>query len=52
MKFNTSDPNCPICQGIGWICENHVQIPYGKEECCGGAAAPCGCNELSKKGSD
>ena len=20
--------NCPICRGIGWVCENHPDKPY------------------------
>jgi hypothetical protein len=37
------DKNCPICFGIGWVCENH---PGNKElgcEC--GAGMPCKCND-------
>jgi hypothetical protein len=36
---------CPICFGIGWVCENHPDKPWDKElgrEC--GAGVPCECN--------
>lgn len=38
------DPNCPICRGIGFVCEN---IPTGPGEefgCQCGAGEPCACN--------
>jgi hypothetical protein len=35
--------SCPICEGIGWVCENHPDQPWtGPHACtCGGAGAPC-----------
>lgn len=42
------DPLCANCNGEGWVCEDHPEVPWG-EECCGGAGMPCSCNELSDK---
>jgi hypothetical protein len=40
------NPNCPICRGIGWVCENHPEKPWDLElGCVCGAGAPCKCNE-------
>ncbi len=35
--------SCPICEGIGWVRENHPDQPWqGPHACtCGGAGAPC-----------
>jgi hypothetical protein len=36
------NPNCPICRGIGWVCENHPEKPWDLElGCVCGAGAPC-----------
>jgi len=41
----TIDPNCTICKGEGWVCENHDGTPWGGGDgCCGGAGMPCACN--------
>lgn len=38
--------NCPVCRGIGWVCERHPKRPYGGEAGCAcGYAAPCECND-------
>lgn len=46
-----ADPKCLICDGHGWVCENHPLVPWapltGQPECCGGAGAPCTCNPLA-----
>jgi hypothetical protein len=40
------NPNCPICRGIGWVCENHPEKPWDSElGCVCGAGAPCKRNE-------
>lgn len=47
------DKKCPICFGIGWVCENHPDKPWNKEigcEC--GAGVPCNCNGGGKPGVD
>jgi hypothetical protein len=37
--------NCPNCLGIGWVCENHPQMPWSDEDgCTCGAGMPCACN--------
>lgn len=40
------DSKCTICQGEGWVCENHPQEAWneGNPKCCGGAGQPCACN--------
>jgi hypothetical protein len=34
---------CELCDGTGWVCENHPHTPWaGEQACgCGGAGAPC-----------
>ncbi len=46
-----ANDECPICEGIRWVCENHHDKPWagfmpeGFVECCGGAGMPClSCN--------
>lgn len=42
-----SRPDCIICLGEGWVCEDHLGKPWGGisgdiQACnCGGAGAPC-----------
>ena len=41
----TNDPECNICSGEGWVCENHSDKAWGHGDgCCGGAGMPCKCN--------
>ncbi len=49
--MNEPDPNCKMCGGQGWVCENHADKPWGGGEgdCgdgkpCGGAGMLCSCN--------
>jgi hypothetical protein len=35
--------NCPICDGSGWVCEDHPDKPW-QHDACGGAGSPCICN--------
>ncbi len=39
---------CANCNGEGWVCENHPEIPWngGYQTCCGGAGMPCACNKV------
>lgn len=38
------DPNCKVCLGIGWVCENHPQRAWTKELGCQcGAGMACEC---------
>jgi hypothetical protein len=38
---------CPHCEGWGWVCENHPDLPWesgSARDCgCGGAGMPCRC---------
>lgn len=37
---------CANCDGEGWVCENHPEVPWnGGDGCCGGAGMPCSCNK-------
>ena len=39
------NPNCPICFGIGFVCENHPDRAWSaKLGCQCGAGEPCACN--------
>ena len=41
--------NCPICRGIGWVCENHPDKPYDDElGCTCGDGIPCACNDSTR----
>jgi hypothetical protein len=40
-----TNPNCPICFGIGFVCENHPDRAWSEELGCQcGAGDPCACN--------
>jgi hypothetical protein len=37
---------CPICFGIGWVCENHPDMAFDDElGCTCGEGIPCACND-------
>jgi hypothetical protein len=37
--------DCPVCFGIGWVCENHPGRAWSDELGCQcGAGMPCKCN--------
>ena len=40
------NPNCPICHGLGWVCENHPHLAWTAEPhgCQCGAGMTCECN--------
>lgn len=45
--------DCPICYGLGWVCENHPDKAWDKDlgcEC--GAGMPCECNSGGGTGID
>lgn len=43
---------CANCDGEGWVCENHPEVPWGEGDgCCGGAGMPCVCNPLYHHGN-
>jgi hypothetical protein len=40
-----SDKHCPVCFGVGWVCENHPDRAWSEELGCQcGAGMPCICN--------
>jgi hypothetical protein len=37
---------CPICNGVGWVCENHPSESFDFElGCTCGEGIPCECND-------
>jgi hypothetical protein len=39
------NPNCPICFGLGFVCENHPDRAWSEQLGCQcGAGEPCACN--------
>jgi hypothetical protein len=43
------DKNCPVCFGIGWVCENHPDRAWSDElGCMCGAGMPCECNRADE----
>jgi hypothetical protein len=47
------DRNCPVCFGIGWVCENHPDRAWHEElGCMCGAGMPCECNMAEETGID
>ncbi|MCK1381144.1 hypothetical protein IVB33_30060 [Bradyrhizobium sp. 24] len=47
-----TDPNCPICSGIGFVCENHPDRAWSEELGCQcGAGDPCVCNRSPDAGA-
>lgn len=44
-RAQKSAPQCAICKGELWVCENHPDKAWGYGDgCCGGAGMPCKCN--------
>jgi len=41
-----TNPNCPICHGLGWVCENHPHLAWTDDPtgCMCGAGTRCECN--------
>lgn len=44
-----TDVKCPICHGLGWVCENHPNRAWteGEGGCQCGAGMPCECNRAN-----
>jgi hypothetical protein len=41
--------NCPICFGIGWVCENHPDVAWDEQLGCQcGAGMPCACDRMDE----
>src|ERR1700694_1689193 len=48
-RFYTMDKKCPICFGIGWVCENHPDRAWDREQGCEcGAGIPRKCNDADE----
>jgi hypothetical protein len=44
---------CFKCMGIGWVCENHPNLPWSDEIGCQcGAGMVCSCNRAGEPGID
>jgi hypothetical protein len=43
------DKNCPICLGVGCVCENHPDLPWDKELGCECGAGMRSEQALNKK---
>jgi hypothetical protein len=44
------DKMCPICFGIGWVCELHPNRAWHEElGCMCGAGMPCECNRVDQE---
>jgi hypothetical protein len=47
VKPSAMDKNCPICFGLGGVCENHPDRAWDEELGCQcGAGMPCECNRV------
>ncbi|NEV03192.1 hypothetical protein FNJ47_48495, partial [Bradyrhizobium sp. UFLA 03-164] len=46
ISLRLINPNCPICGGLGWVCENHPHLAWTKDPrgCQCGAGMRCACN--------
>lgn len=46
-EIDGSNVRCANCDGEGWVCEDHPEVPWmDGEGCCGGAGMPCSCNPI------
>lgn len=42
IEWKGPDPDCPVCGGEGWVCEEHTDKGWGQGDgCCGAPGAPC-----------
>lgn len=41
------NPECPICFGLGWVCENHPKQVWDERGCECGAGMPCECQHAT-----
>jgi hypothetical protein len=47
-----TNKKCPTCLGIGWVCENHITMPWDDElGCTCDAGLPCDCNTDDEPGA-
>jgi hypothetical protein len=43
------NPECPICLGSGWVCENHPKLAWSERLGCQcGAGMPCECVSVAR----
>jgi hypothetical protein len=48
-ELDNPNPDCMVCLGEGWVCDEHPLNPFSDCDCYGGAGMPCECNvELIK----
>jgi len=38
---------CSLCQGSGWLCEEHPGLPWNHDDECDGGGVACRCNEMA-----
>jgi len=38
---------CLLCAGSGWLCEEHLTLPWSHDDECDGGGIACRCNELA-----
>ncbi len=46
-KPQKPDPDCDLCKGDGWVCEEHDAFPAHDCPLCNGAGIPCRCNPMA-----
>jgi hypothetical protein len=37
------NPACSVCRGSGWLCEEHLMLPWEHDDC-DGVGVACACN--------
>ncbi len=43
----TTEIVCANCDGEGWVCEDHPEVPWREGDgCCGGAGMLCSCSSI------
>jgi len=46
--YQMINPECPICFGLGWVCENHPDRAWDRDVGCEcGAGMPCECQRAN-----
>ncbi|KAB2873401.1 MAG: hypothetical protein IT503_01685 [Burkholderiaceae bacterium] len=39
---------CSLCEGSGWLCDEHPDLPWSHDDDCEGGGIACRCNELAR----
>jgi hypothetical protein len=47
-EIDKADLSCEICEGEGWVCEDHPKEPWLEGDHCDAAGQPCKCNQLNE----